>query len=150
MSNDTLATFVQARRRDATLLTWFRFIRVLKKILPQMEGHLRNWHLSQGQFDLLAEIAAEEGLNQQTCADRLNVTKGNVAQHMNNLEKRGFIEREKRGRDNYIFLTDEGRTLFSAIMPAHDTYVKEILAPLTKEEVQQFAAILRKLDRSID
>lgn len=115
-----------------------------------MDEHLRQWNLSQGQFDLLAEIVAEEGLNQQTCANRLNVTKGNVAQHLNNLEKRGYMRREKIGRDNYIYLTEVGRALFSTIMPAHDNYVKDILTPLTKEEVRQFAAILRKLDRSLD
>ena len=150
MSKDKLAVFVQARRRDATLLTWFRFIRVLKKLLPQMDEHLRHWGLSQGQFDLLAEIAAEEGINQQTCADRLNVTKGNITQHLSNLEKSGYIQREKSGRDNIVSLTDEGRTLFSTIMPAHDQYVKEVLAPLTAEEIRQFAAILRKLDRSLE
>ena len=150
MSKDKLAVFVQARRRDATLLTWFRFVRVLKKLLPQMDEHLRNWGLSQGQFDLLAEIAAEEGINQQTCADRLNVTKGNITQHLSNLEKSGYIQREKSGRDNIVSLTDEGRTLFSTIMPAHDQYVKEVLAPLTAEEIRQFAAILRKLDRSLE
>ncbi|MFN8494866.1 MAG: MarR family transcriptional regulator [Caldilineaceae bacterium] len=150
MSKDKLTVFVQTRRRDATLLTWFRFIRVLKKLLPQMDEHLRNWGLSQGQFDLLAEIAAEEGINQQTCADRLNVTKGNITQHLNNLETRGYIQREKSGRDSYVSLTDEGRTLFSTIMPAHDHYVKEILSPLTEEEIRQFAAILRKLDRSLE
>jgi len=115
-----------------------------------MAEHLRNWDLSQGQFDLLAEIAAEEGINQQTCADRLSVTKGNVTQHMNNLEKRGFIQREKLGRDNYVSLTAEGRALFATIMPAHDAHVKEILAPLTSDEIRQFAAILRKLDRTLD
>ena len=150
MFKDEFATFIQSRRRDARLLTWFRFIRVLKKLLPQLDEHLRNWNLSQGQFDLLAVIATEEGINQQTCANRLNVTKGNITQHINNLERKGYIQREKVGRDNYIFLTEAGRALFATIMPAHDTYVKEILAPLTEEEVQQFAAILRKLDRSFD
>lgn len=150
MSKDELTTFVQTRRRNATLLTWFRFIRVLKKLLPQMNEHLKQWNLSQGQFDLLAEIATEEGLNQQTCADRLNVTKGNVAQHMKTLEEKGYMRREKQGRDNYIFLTEAGRTLFSTIMPAHDIYIEEILASLTQEEIRQFGAILRKLDRSLD
>lgn len=150
MNKDEFATFIQTRRRDTTLLTWFRFIRLLKRLLPQIDEHLGSWNLSRGQFDLLAEIAAEGGINQQTCADRLNVTKGNIAQHMRNLEQRGYIRREKVGRDNYIFLTEAGRMLFATIMPAHDAYVKEILAPLTNEEVQQFAAILRKLDRSFD
>lgn len=150
MSKDEFVTFVQARKRDVTLLTWFRFIRVLKKLLPQMNEHLRQWNLSQGQFDLLAEVAMEEGINQQTCANRLNVTKGNVTQHLDNLEKKGYLRREKLGRDNYIFLTEAGRALFSTIMPAHDKFVKEILTSLTKEEVQQFAVILRKLDRGLD
>ncbi|MEM7033609.1 MAG: MarR family transcriptional regulator [Chloroflexota bacterium] len=150
MSENELATFFQGRRRDATLLTWFRFVRVLRKVLPQLNEFLKQWGLSQGQFDLLAEIATEEGVNQQTCADRLNVTKGNVAQHLSTLEKRGFLQREKLGRDNYIFLTDEGRALFSKIMPEHDRYVKDVLAPLTKKEIQQFSAILRKLRRGLD
>ena len=61
-----------------------------------------------------------------------------------------YMRREKLGRDNYIFLTEAGRALFSTIMPTHDKFVKEILTSLTKEEVQQFAAILRKLDRGLD
>lgn len=150
MTKEKLARFVQTRRRDATLLTWFRYIRVLKKILLQMDEHLRHWQLSQGQFDLLAEIAADEGINQQTCANRLHVTKGNITQHLSNLEQRGYIEREKLGRDNVVSLTEEGSALFSTIMPAHDAYVKKILAPLTEEEMRQFATILRKLDRALD
>ncbi|MFT5194030.1 MAG: DNA-binding MarR family transcriptional regulator [Cellvibrionaceae bacterium] len=138
------------RKRDATLLAWFRFIRLLKKTLPQMDVHFKEWNLSQGQFDLLAEVAVNEGTNQQMCADRLNVTKGNVAQHLKNLENRRLMRREKIGRDNNIFLTDEGWALFSTIMPVHDEYVKQILASLTKQEIQQFSAILRKIHRSID
>lgn len=149
MSNHKLTAIVQSRRRDTTLLTWFRFIRVLKKLLPQLDEHLRHWNLSQGQFDLLAEIAAEEGINQQTCADRLSVTKGNIAQHMSNLEKRGLIQRIKLGRDNIISLTEEGRELFSSIMPAHDKYIKDVLAPLTADEIQQFRTVLRKLERNL-
>lgn len=150
MSSNKLAAFIYSRRRDATMLTWFRFIRVLKKLLPQLDEHLRNWKLSQGQFDLLAEIASEEGINQQTCADRLSVTKGNIAQHMSNLEKRGLVQRAKLGRDNIITLTEEGRDLFSTIMPAHDKYIQEVLAPLTEEEIRQFRNILRKLEHNLD
>ncbi len=150
MTKETLTTFVQTRRRDATLLTWFRFVRVLKKLLPQLDEHMRQWNLSQGQFDLLAEIAADEGINQQTCADRLNVTKGNITQHLSNLEKRGYIERKKLGRDNVVSLTAQGEALFAALMPVHDQYVKEILSPLTADEIRQFSAILRKLERSLE
>ncbi|MFK7800956.1 MAG: MarR family winged helix-turn-helix transcriptional regulator [Anaerolineae bacterium] len=150
MSENDIKNFVQTRKRDATLLTWFRFIRLLKKTLPRMDKHFKEWNLSQGQFDLLAEVAVNAGINQQGCADSLNVTKGNIAQHLKNLEQRGLMRREKIGRDNNIFLTDEGWALFSAIMPAHDEYVKQVMAPLSQQETQQFSAILRKLAHGLD
>jgi len=115
-----------------------------------MDMHFKEWNLSQGQFDLLAEVAINSGTNQQGCADRLNVTKGNIAQHLKNLEARGLMRREKIGRDNKIYLTKAGWELFGSIMPVHDQYVKEILAPLTKKEIQQFSATLRKINRALN
>lgn len=148
--DNKLKIFIEARKRDAPLLAWFRFIRLLKKTMPRMDQHFKEWGLSQGQFDLLAEVALQEGVNQQSCADRLNVTKGNVAQHLKNLEKRGLMQREKVGRDNRLFLTDAGWDLFGAIMPVHDEYVNQVLAPLSRDEVQQFSALLRKIHRALD
>ena len=150
MIKDQQHRFVQSRKRDATLLAWFRFIRLWKKTLPQMDMHFKEWNLSQGQFDLLAEVAVNEGVNQQGCADRLNVTKGNIAQHLKNLEKRGLMRREKVGRDNTLFLTEEGWKLFTEIMPIHDDHVRQIMAPLSAKETQQFSAILRKLEHGVD
>ena len=147
MPENELQAFLQSRKRDAELLAWFRFVRLMKKAMPQMDMLFKEWNLSQGQFDLLAEIALDEGTNQQSCANRLNVTKGNVAQHLKNLEARGLMRREKIGRDNKIYLTEEGWALFGSIMPTHDEYVKEILSPLSKKEVQQFSATLRKINR---
>ena len=115
-----------------------------------MDQHFKEWNLSHGQFDLLAEVAINAGINQQGCADRLNVTKGNIAQHLKNLEQRGLMVREKIGRDNNIFLTDKGWALFSEIMPIHDEHVRQIMAPLTQKETQQFSAILRKLEHGLD
>ncbi|MEM8863894.1 MAG: MarR family transcriptional regulator, partial [Chloroflexota bacterium] len=58
--------------------------------------------------------------------------------------------REKIGRDNRIYLTKAGWDLFGSIMPAHDDYVREILSPLSKKEIQQFSATLRKINRALD
>ena len=115
-----------------------------------MDVHFKEWNLSQGQFDLLAEVAVNAGTNQQGCADRLNVTKGNIAQHLKNLEARGLMRREKIGRDNKIYLTAAGWELFGSIMTLHDEFVKEVLAPLSKKEIQQFSATLRKINRALN
>ena len=140
---------LQVRSRDPVLLTWYRFIRVLRKIITLMDEPMQNLPVSRAQFDLLMQVAFEEGVNQQTCAERMNVTKGNIAQHINRLEEEGYVQRQKRGRTNYLFLTGTGEDLVATIMPLHDQRVREILSVLSPEEFQEFQSVLRVLDRKI-
>ena len=142
-------SYLQERSRDSVLLTWYRFVRVLKKIMQQMDDVMYDLDLSRAQFDLLMQIAFEKGIMQHTCAERMNVTKGNVTQHVDRLEKRGLIRREKEGRVNHLHLTDEGQDLVATIMPIHDARIKEIMSILTEEEVQQFQSVLRRFDRGL-
>lgn len=142
-------TMIDARSRDPELLTWYRFVRVLKKITAQVDQLMLALDVSRPQFDLLMQVAFEEGVNQQTCAERMNVTKGNIAQHIARLEKNGLIQRQKLGRKKFLQLTDSGKELVSKIMPLHDMRVKEILSVLSTEEVQQFQTILRRFDRGL-
>jgi DNA-binding MarR family transcriptional regulator len=148
MSDETMS-LVQERSRDPVLLTWYRFIRVLRKIVYLMDEPMQGLDVSRSQFDLLMQVAFEEGINQKTCAERMNVTKGNITQHIDRLEKGGLIQRQKEGRINSLYLTEAGKDLVSNIMPIHDRRVKEILSVLSQEELQRFQSILRKFDRSL-
>jgi DNA-binding MarR family transcriptional regulator len=115
-----------------------------------MDEPMKEIHVSRYQFDLLMQVAFEDGINQQTCAERMNVTKGNVTQHIDRLEKRDLIRRQKEGRTNCLHLTPAGVDLVSNMMPIHDRRVREILSLLDREELRQFQSILRKLDRGLD
>ena len=108
-------SLVQERSRDPVLLTWYRFIRVLRKITSQMDEPIRKLNVSRYQFDLLMQVALEEGINQQTCAQRMNVTKGNITQHLDRLEKQGLVQRQKQGRTNHLYLTEKGTDLVDGI-----------------------------------
>ena len=145
---DEVLSPIQERSRDPVLLTWYRFVRVLRKITYQMGEVMQDSGLSRSQFELLFEIAFEEGINQQTCAERMSVTKGNVAQHIARLEKDGYVQRHKDGRTNQLYLTESGEDLISRIIPVHDQRVKDIFSVLSPEELNQFQSILRKFDRS--
>jgi DNA-binding MarR family transcriptional regulator len=131
---DSSPTPIQERSRDPVLLTWYRFVRVLRKITYLMDEPMQSLDVSRSQFDLLMQVAFEEGINQQTCAERMNVTKGNIAQHIAHLEKDDLIQRNKE--------------VIDGIMPVHDQRVREILSVLSSEELEQFQSILRKFDRS--
>ncbi len=147
---DRNAVLIQDRSRDAELLTWYRFIRVLRKTISVMDEPMQELNVSRYQFDLLMQVAFEDGINQQACAERMNVTKGNVTQHIDRLEKRDLIRRQKEGRSNCLHLTQAGIDLVAGMMPIHDRRVREILSLLSREELRQFQSILRKLDRGLD
>ena len=149
-TEDPLEGLIQDRSRDPELLTWYRFVRVLRKTISVMDEPMQDLNVSRYQFDLLMQVAFEDGVNQQTCAERMNVTKGNVTQHIDRLEKRELVHRQKEGRTNSLHLTKTGVDLVANMMPVHDRRVREILSLLTREELRQFQSILRKLDRGLE
>jgi len=138
------------RNRDPKLLAWYRFIRVSKKIGRRGDAMMRELDLSQSQFELLMQVAFEKGISQQACADGMNVTKGNVTQHLDRLEEQGFVRRHKAGRTNHLHLTEAGQELVEKIMPVHDEFVKGLLALLTDQEFAQFQSVFRGLDRKLE
>jgi DNA-binding MarR family transcriptional regulator len=147
---NTLPSIIQDRNRDPELLTWYRFIRVLRKIVHLMDETMQTFDISRAQLDLLIQVAFDEGINQQSCAERMNVTKGNVAQHIGRLEKQGLLTRQKEGRTNHLYLTKDGKEIVAEIMPRHDERVKEILSVLSAEEFKQFQSVIRILDHKIE
>ena len=80
----------------------------------------------------------------------MQVTKGNISQHIARLEKRGLIKRSKEGRDNYLSLTAAGSDLVVAILPVHDRQARKILSVLSPNEPRQFQSILRTFDQKLE
>lgn len=136
--------------RRASVLAWLRLLRVSQKVERDLAGQLRLWGLNSAQFDVLAHVGAYEGITQQELAGSLLVTKGNVAQLLDRMERRGLIERRPRGRTNRLFLTDEGRRTFAEVVPSHEDSVDERLSVLSKEEQKQLLELLRKLDQALE
>jgi MarR family transcriptional regulator, 2-MHQ and catechol-resistance regulon repressor len=136
--------------RRPSVLAWVRLLRVSQKVERDLAGQLRLWGLNNAQFDVLAHVGAAEGITQQELADSLLVTKGNVAQLLDRMEKRGLIERRSQGRTNRLFLTDEGRRTFGEVVPAHEALIDDRLSVLSEEEQRQLFELLRKLDRALD
>jgi DNA-binding MarR family transcriptional regulator len=136
--------------REPGLLAWLRLMRVFQKVDRVSGERLRAWDLSVGQFDVLAQVGAAEGIVQQELADSLLVTKGNVCQLLDRMEGRGLILRRREGRNNRIFLTEEGRRLFDEVVPAHEALIAERFSALSREEQERLHELLRKLDRALD
>jgi len=130
-------------------MAWMRLARVFQKIDRASEVRLRPWNLNVAQFDVLARVGAAKGITQQELADRLLVTKGNISQLLDRLERRGLLKRCQEGRTNTLSLTEEGQQLYAQVVPAQEEMVAQHFSALTSQEVNQLLHLLRKLDRSI-
>ena len=135
--------------RRPALLAWLRMARVFSKIDRASSDEMRCRGLSMAQFDVLAHVGAREGVTQQELADALLVTKGNVCQLLDRMERSGLIERQQDGRSNRLFPTEEGRKVFQSIVPSHEDRIVEKFDALTAEEQTQLLDLLRKLDRGL-
>jgi DNA-binding MarR family transcriptional regulator len=137
--------------KRASLIAWFRLARSFLFIDRATADHLKAFDLSVAQFDVLAQVGAAEGITQQRLADALLVTKGNVCQLLDRMEARNLVERRpaESGRAKHLYLTDEGRALQRAVVPAQEDLIDRCFASLSCEEQEQLAKILRKLEHTV-
>jgi DNA-binding MarR family transcriptional regulator len=98
------------------------------------------------QFAVLHEVALEPGRSQQALAERTGVPKSGMVALLDDLEKRGLVERRRSDRRTHaLHLTRAGADLLrrsAATAMAHDD---ELAEPLTAAERRQLVALLAKL-----
>jgi DNA-binding MarR family transcriptional regulator len=140
----------RAPMRTPALLAWLRLVRVFTKVDRLSAERLRPHDLSMAQFDVLAQLRTKEGISQQELADALLVSKGNVCQLLDRMERDGLLRRCQVGRTNRLHLTDHGRRLAAEAVPAIEALVVQLFSTLTAEEQVQILGSLRKLDHSLD
>jgi DNA-binding MarR family transcriptional regulator len=132
------------------VLCWLRLARVYHKIDSASARHFKAHELSTAQFDMLAQIGAHEGITQQELAGALLVTKGNISQLVDRMERQGLVRRCQEGRKNTLYLTEGGRRLSEAVVPSQEALVAELFAPLSADEQSQLLALLRQLDHGLE
>jgi DNA-binding MarR family transcriptional regulator len=101
------------------------------------------------QLGVLFEVHARPGMTQQELADKLQLTKGNIAQLVEKMEGDGLVARTQQGRLKHLSLTAKGEAMMREHIERHDRFITRQLAALSEEELHQLRHLLRKLDRSL-
>src|SRR5437588_11812991 len=114
----------------SAVLAWLRLYRVVQKIDRMQSAYLRSWDLNTAQFDVLAHVGAHRGITQQELADSLLVTKGNISQLLDRMERMGLLRRCQESRSNTLVLTEQGQELYERVVPAQERMIEEQLAGL--------------------
>lgn len=112
--------------------------------LPQPESGKKN----HGQGRLLALLMDNGSMPQSQLAAQLGIRPQSLSEMICKVEADGKVIRrqsEEDKRQTIVTLTDKGRAGVETFRQAHQKHAEEFLAPLTDEEKQQIAVILRKL-----
>lgn len=124
---------------------WFRLICLHGRMSAAISKRLREIHLSIPQCDVLAALMDCEGISQQTLADRLHVTKGNISGLVDRLTKAGLVERrilDGDRRTHAIHLTAKGRRLAERGAAIQRDFVAQSLGNLTPQQLAKMDALL--------
>jgi DNA-binding MarR family transcriptional regulator len=133
----------------SSVLAWLRLYRTCQKIERTLNAELRPWGLNMALFDVLAHVGATHRITQQELADHLLVTKGNVSQLLDRMEKLDLLRRCQEKRSNILVLTEKGQALYDQVVPAHEALVAEQFTALSSSEVATLLRLLRKLDQTL-
>jgi DNA-binding MarR family transcriptional regulator len=140
-----------ARAADhRALRIWLRLLTCTQLIERRVRTGLREqFGTTLPRFDLLAQLERHrEGLKMNELSRLLMVTGGNVTAIVDQLEKEGLVERLDEPDDRRAFrirLTKAGEKSFADMARAHEDWVVELLAGLTRREHDELLRLLAKV-----
>jgi MarR family 2-MHQ and catechol resistance regulon transcriptional repressor len=127
---------------------YIKLSRAAEAVNTRVNHHLKAEKLTISQFGVLEAIYHLGPMHQNRLAEKILKSSGNLTLVIDNLEKRGFVTRERDPQDRRcmtVHLTEAGRTLIESIFPRHVGIVVQEINVLTREEQNQLAALCRKL-----
>jgi len=104
--------------------------------------------LTPSQFGVLETLYHLGPLCQGEISHKLLKSSGNITLVLDNLEKRGLIERQRSHEDRRmvtIVLTDSGRDLIERVFPRQAALIAEAFSPLSPEEQRTLGELCKKL-----
>ncbi len=136
------------KEEEGALNAYIKLQRVSNSVTIKVHRHLAAEKLTISQFGALEALYHLGPLCQKDLGQKILKTGGNITVVVDNLEKRGLVQRRRGLKDRRyvkIHLIDEGRELISRIFPRHVAAVLEAMSSLTASEQVEFGNLCRKL-----
>jgi len=149
-----MSTHYRGTQQEKNALdVYIKLSRAAESVETRVNRHLKDYGLTWSQFGVLEALFHLGPLHQQDLATKILKSSGNLTLVIDNLVKRGLVERERDWRDRRfitICLSEAGRQLISSIFPGHVAQVVEAIGALTPAEQRQLAQLCRKLGLAQD
>ena len=130
------------------LRTYVKLMRATESITARIHRHLTSVGLTLSQFAVLEALYHLGPLYQTEIGKKLLRSSGNITMVTDNLEKRGYVKRERKKEDRrfiMVRLTDEGFELISKLFPSHAAVIAREMSVLSESEQDTLAQLCKKL-----
>jgi DNA-binding MarR family transcriptional regulator len=109
--------------------------------------------LEPGEFSLLRAVAANEGESQNALAERLHISASWMVAIVDDLERRGLLERRPHARDRRVrnlHLTADGRRLLRKAERNARGFDQQVTNPLNETELLQLLDLLDRIAAGLE
>ena len=134
------------------LNAYIRLTRAVEALSARLLSGEKLEGLTVSQLGVLDALLYLGPMYQKDLAGKILKSSGNLTLVIDNLEKRGLVQRERQGSDRRfvtIFLTGAGRALIERVMPCHADEITAVMSALTPEEQQTLGELCKKLGLSL-
>jgi MarR family transcriptional regulator, 2-MHQ and catechol-resistance regulon repressor len=138
-------------QESRALAAFVKLLRATEAVSVSVHRHLAEERLTVSQFGILEALYHCGSMCQKELAGKILKTTGNITMVLDNLEKRGLVERRRSTEDRrfvQVQLTVAGRRLIGRIFPAHAERIRRRMAVLDQEELNYLEKLLKKLGRA--
>lgn len=136
-------------RAVRALDAYIKLLRAAESVVSRV--HRRTGcNLTVSQFGVLEALYHLGPMHQRRIGTKLLKSGGNVTMVIDNLERRGLVERRRDQKDRRfvsVHLTPAGERMIAEVFPRHVTSIMEELGPLTGPEQEELGRLCRKLGR---
>jgi len=144
-----MGTHYKGSKSDVnTLNAFIKLMRSVESMNNRLNRHLYEADLTVSQFGVLEVLHHLGPLNQRAIGEKLLKSGGNITMVIDNLEKCGYVKRERDPDDRravLIHLTDSGKSFIKVFFPKHLDKIKEEFSVLTEDEKEELGRLCKKL-----
>ncbi len=120
---------------------------IYRSHLAYMAKELEAYGVGSGQFEFLLVLYHKDGISQENLAKLLNVSKATSARAIQNLEKEGYVYRQRDENDlraYRVYLTEKGKEMRDIIFNKLTSFIGILFSDFTPEEKEIFRLLIHK------
>ena len=140
--------YAGSRKEVRALSTYVKLMRAAESMTARAHQHLSSVGLTVSQFGVLEALYHLGPLSQSEIGQKILRSSGNITMVINNLEKRGLVNRKRNSDDRRYFivhLKKDGKKLIRKIFPPHAAVIAGEMGALTAEELVTLGSLCKKL-----